>query len=660
MKALIIVITSCLLFVNTDLLAQTQNYKTKRVDATVPRIDGMLDDKCWEHGIWGANFTQNSPDNGAKPSQETEFKVLYDNNFLYVAVKAYDAEPEKIDIRMARRDGMVGDRIAIEFDSYNDKRTSFMFGVNSAGVKNDGIVTRQDGLPDLTTDFIYDVKTQITNYGWNAEMKIPLSQLRFSKNKEQAWGFQVVRFFFRNQEYDTWQHVPDSISGWVRNYGVLHGISNIEPKRQIEIAPYGLTKIELYEKEVDNPFSDGSDIGFDVGVDGKIGITNDLTLDFAINPDFGQVEADPSNVNLTVFETFYTEKRPFFIEGKNITDFKLNIATSDNLFYSRRIGRVPQGYPLISDGEYVDMPDRTRILGAIKLTGKTQKGWSIGIIENVTNKEVAKIDNDGEQRNETVEPFTNYFLARMQKDINQGNTIIGGIFTSVYRDLENVNEAYLNKSATTAGLDFKQYFKNKKYSLTANIEASRITGSKDAILGQQLSSRRYFQRPDASHLSIDTTLTSLSGHAGTLMFEKMTMNGFNYGGIVSWRSPGFETNDIGYLKKADYIFNDVWAEYIISKPFSIFRRVQLNADISSIWNFGATNNLYSINTYGYIEFKNLWTFEGSLSRNGNNVSNYYLRGGPAMRFDGNFEYLLMMHSSRTKKIRFGAAIVQSL
>ncbi|WP_051538889.1 DUF5916 domain-containing protein [Prolixibacter bellariivorans] len=639
-------------------IAQNKMYVTERITKDIPVVDGVFNDKLWKTGKWESGFFQKSPENGKAPSQQTAFQLYYDNNFIYVAIKCYDNEPDKIVRRMSRRDGETGDRVTIEFDSYNDKRTSFIFGVNAAGVKNDGVIVREDGVADLTPDPIWVVKTQVVNDGWNAEMKIPVSQLRFNNADEMTWGLQVKRFFFRNQEYDTWQNVPDSLSGWINNYGKLKGIHKIKARKSVEIAPYVMSKMTTYEKQDGNPFADGRDFKFDAGVDGKIGLTNDLTIDFAINPDFGQVEADPSVVNLTAFETYYDEKRPFFIEGSNITNFNFDIATQDNLFYSRRIGRAPQGIPSYTAGEYVSVPERTKILGAVKLSGKTKNGWSVAVMENVTKKERATIDNHGERRKETVEPASNYFLTRLQKDMNQGNTILGGMVTSVYRNIENDNLNFLNTSATTAGLDFTQYFKNRKYALTAKLATSHITGSKEAMLYQQLSSRRYYQSPDAAH-SVDTTLTSMIGSGGSLMFSKGGNKGFNYGTLITWRSPGFETNDIGYLKKSDYVFQDIWAEYIISKPFSIFRLVDLNADVSTVWNF-RRREMYSINTSGYFEFTNHWNLNLQLSRTGENIQRATLRGGPSLKRPGYFEYLVMAHTSRTKKVRLGAAIWQAL
>ncbi len=631
--------------------AQTKTYTTQKLIEQSPTIDGYFNEEMWQQGKWAEGFFQNSPNNGSTPSQKTVFKIYYNNDYLYVAIKAYDTEPDKIEQRLSRRDGMTGDRITIEIDSYYDKRTSFMFGVNAAGVKNDGIIVREDGYPDLTTDPIWFVKTQVVADGWQAEMKIPVSQLRFNDDYEKKWGLQVVRYFFRNQEYDTWQNVPDSLSGWVRNYGELNGIIDLKAKKVIELAPYVLGKVKRYEKEDGNPFADGQDFGFDAGLDGKIGISNDFTIDFAINPDFGQVEADPSQLNLTAYETYYQEKRPFFLEGRNITSFNLGFGlTFDNLFYSRRIGRTPQGHPTLQKGEYVNIPQKTRILGAVKLTGKTKNGWSVGIIESFTNNEKAKVDNNGAIHKESVEPYTNYFLARVQKDINKGNTIIGGIVTNVYRFINSKNLEFLNTTATTAGIDFQQFFSNKKYYFQALLAQSYITGSQEAMMFQQLSSQRYYQRPNNGYTSPDTNRTSLSGNSGSFKFAKQINTGFTYGSYITWRSPGFEANDIGYLHKAGYIYGDSWVGYAITKPFSIFRRISIESDFGYTFDWMGNNTMLYADNKGYLTFKNLWGFNYHIAHTFNITNNTLLRGGPGIKLPSFWEYKLRISTNPTKKI----------
>ncbi len=497
-----------LLLTITSLWGQTtkKRYKIERTD-TPPSIDAILDDAAWEKGNWSGDFWQFEPYDNLPPSQPTEFKLLYDDSFIYFAVKCYDSSPDSIINRMTRRDNVEGDFVGVMFDSYHDLRTSFSFFVSSSGVKMDIIHSSNGQSEDPTWDPIWMVKTQIYDWGWVAEAKIPFTQLRFNSSSREVWGFEVTRMIYRFNEMSIWNPIPNTAPGFVHMFGELDGLQGVKPRKQLDLTPFVVAGFDKYEKEDGNPFATGFDFKRNIGLDGKIGITNNLTLDFTISPDFGQVEADPSEVNLSAFETFYEEKRPFFIEGKNITSFKTGIGDgdigNDNLFYSRRIGRRPWGYPDLNSGEYADVPTQTSIIGAAKLTGKTENGWSIGVIESVAAEEFAKIDNNGTVRKESVEPLTNYFVARLQKDANKGNTIIGGMYTNTLRDLDTVSVDYLHKTAHTGGIDFSQFFKDKNYVFQANMAVSKVYGSEEAIDRTQKSSRRYFQRPDNDYVDYD-------------------------------------------------------------------------------------------------------------------------------------------------------------
>ncbi|MFH1941940.1 MAG: DUF5916 domain-containing protein, partial [bacterium] len=387
-----------------------------------------------------------------------------------------------------------------------------------------------------------------------------------------------------------------------------------------------------------NPFVPGRTWGAKFGLDGKVGVTTDLTMDFTVNPDFGQVEADPSVVNLSAYETFYEEKRPFFLEGKNILDYRIMLGdgdfSSDNLFYSRRIGKPASYYPDTQDGEYVRMPENSSILGAMKLTGKTKNGVSIGVMDAVTAKEHASIDLNGQRRRETVEPMTNYFLGRVQKDFNQGATTIGGIVTNVYRNIREENLDFLNRTAFTGGFDVHHEWKNRSYYITLNTVFSHIRGSEDAILREQRSSRRYFQRPDAEHVSVDSSRTSLSGHGGSFFFGKSGSGHINFVVGSSWRSPGLELNDMGYVRQSDLIMEFAWAQYRLWEPFSIFRSFNINLNQWRGWNFSGENTFDGGNTNMNMQFKNYWEFGMGIGLNAEGLSQSSLRGGPALVYPG--------------------------
>jgi hypothetical protein len=442
---------------------EKKRYKAERL-TVVPDIDGVLDDEAWNQGTWIDDFIQFEPYNGKQPSQKTEFKILYNEDNLYAAFKVYDTSPDSIVNRLTRRDNVDGDLVGLILDSFHDLRTGFLFGISSSGVKYDGMFINDGMNEDYSWDPNWWVKTSVNKEGWIAEMKIPFSQVRFEKNSGDIWGLEVARVLYRKHETIFWQHIPKDAPGIVHCFGELTGLEQIKPRKILDVTPYGVAKMETFKAEPGNPFKEkGRNYKFNGGVDAKIGVTNNLTMDLTINPDFGQVEADPSEVNLTAYETFFSEKRPFFIEGKNITSFSFGIGdgndNDDNLFYSRRIGRRPQGSPDLGSGMYADIPVASTILGAAKLTGKTQNGLSVGFVEAVTAEEKAKIDNNGERTFETVEPLTNFFVGRVQKDYNEGKTIFGGILTGINRNLDENLGQFMHKSAYSGGVDFTQYFK---------------------------------------------------------------------------------------------------------------------------------------------------------------------------------------------------------
>lgn len=627
-------------------------HKAYRINET-PIINGDLNDNVWSEGEWDGDFTQHEPYEGRKPSQRTEFKVCFDDLNLYVAIKAYDSAPDSITSRMSRRDNGEGDMVFIELDTYHDLRTGFVFGVSSAGVRFDMIMVNDGQSQDPSWDPIWMAKAKIHDWGWAAEMKIPFTQLRFQKNSNEVWGFIAARQIFRHNELDLWQHIPKTAPGFVSLMGELDGLGGVEPRKQFDIMPYAVGAINTYEEEVGNPFADGSDLKGNIGFDAKIGITNNLTLDLTMSPDFGQVEADPSQVNLSAFETYYQEKRPFFIEGNSITNFNVGLgdgdAGNDNLFYSRRIGRRPHGYPSLNDGEYANIPRFTDILGAAKLTGKTKNGLSIGILESITREVKAEIDDQGDRSHQVIEPLSNFALLRVQKDIKEGNTIIGGALTSTIRKLDGVDMDWLHKDATTGGLDFTQFFNDRNYKLSAVLYMSNVRGSEEAIARTQRSSARYFQRPDAEHISYDDTRTSLTGYGGKLEFGKLGGK-WNFLFMNTWSSPELEINDMGFSRSADRILNVAWTGYNFNEPFSIFRSININNDVYTVWDFGGNLNGVGYEYNGNFNFKNFWYggFNGGF--NFKQVSNTLLRGGPSILTPNSMRFNYRLGTDNRKKV----------
>ncbi len=641
-------------------LSQNKTYTTQKLISTPPVIDGKFDDSCWKQVDWAGNFVQFQPYEDSLPSQQTSFAILYDDNNLYVAIKASDTEPDKINKRLSRRDEDEGDWVGIVLDSYEDKLTGFSFCVTAAGAKIDAIFTN-DNSQDPSWDPIWYVKTTSDAEGWNAEIRIPLSQLRFTKKNSYEWGLDIIRFVHRKSELSFWKPLHKSSSKVVSDFGILEGISNISPKKDIELFPFALGKLTYSEKEDGNPFATGKDKSYSAGLDGKISITNDFTLNMTVNPDFGQVEADPSQVNLSAFESFFPEKRPFFIEGRNIFNFRMTSGDGDGsstgMFYSRRIGRTPHFEPDLNENEYARIPDNTNILGAFKLSGKTHKGTSIGILESFTQKENADISRNGVQRKYPVEPFTNYIVARVEQDIDKGNTEVGGIFTATNRDINNENFVSLPASAYTGGINMTHYWDNKNYFVTVKGIFSNIIGSTEAITDLQTSSVHNFQRPDASHLQVDSSRTRMIGHGGTLEFGKFGGGHLRALSWITWSSPGLDFNDLGFMQQADNIQQVVWIGYNEWNPKHFYNSYEFGGDLYTLWNFAGLNAYKGIDFNGNLQFKNYYSVFMGVNAQGSSLSAYDLRGGPMLRIPGSINYNVGVNSDQRKKLQMSISLM---
>lgn len=633
----------------------TRSYETAMITGEPPVIDGYLEDEAWSQVAWGEDFIQRMPTDGAPPSQQTRFKLLYDTKYLYVGVQALDQEPDKIVRRMSRRDGFEGDFVEINIDSYSDKRTAFSFSASASGVKGEEYVSNNGDNWDSTWDPIWYLKTSLNNEGWIAEFKIPLSQLRFADKEEHVWGVQVMRYIFREDERSYWQPIARDAPGWVHLFGELRGIRGIKPQKQLEIQPYLLGQTEHFEKEEGNPYATGVRNSLDVGVDAKIGLTSDITLDLSINPDFGQVEADPSMVNLSAFQLFFRERRPFFLEGNNILNFDLTNSqaggwfNNDNLFYSRRIGKRPGYYPQDDDIAYVDRIGNTRILGAAKLTGKNRNGFSWGVLESVTAEEQVEVqDTLGGKRKIAVEPMTNYTVARVQQDINEGNALIGGMFTSTNRFINDPQFNYLHNNAYSAGVDFTQNFNDRNYYFTINGFYSHVNGSEEAIERTQRSSVRYFQRPDNYHHDVDSTLTRMNGTGATASLGKRNGNIVFQTGATT-RSPGVALNDVGFLRQADYISQWTWVGFRTLNPVGPLRSYRLNGNQYLTWDYDGMLLFRGLNFNQHLRFNNLMELGMGFDISGDNISNADLRGGPAIRYPGQHEFWVYGGTNDQKK-----------
>jgi len=607
-------------------------YYATRLTAQVPVIDGKLNDECWKNGNWAGNFHQWIPVEGAEPTYQTELNIQYTDKHLYVAIRALDGEPAKISSMASGRDEIVGDAAGITFDSYRNFKTGFEFTVTAWGQKVDLVLFNPMNW-DFNWNAVWKVKTGLEDSAWVAEYEIPLSQLRYSNKSEQVWGMHVWRWIARLSEESDWEWQSKNGPGMIYNFGELRGIENLQKSRRFEIMPFTLGSLRTMKPEAGNPFvKNGRVWGGNAGLDAKIGVSSNFTVDLTVNPDFGQVESDPSVMNLTAFETFYQEKRPFFMEGLTIFDYKFD---DQSLFYSRRIGHAPSLTLASGDDTYVKSPDKTTILSALKFSGTTSNGLSVGVLHSLTSPEMAEVSHLQEGiRKSPVEPLTSYAVARIQKGYHSGNTFIGGMVTSVNRFINDQNLDFLSNNAYTGGLDMTHYWKNKEFYLDARLIGSHINGSTAAISALQRSSARYFGRPGADYLEYDPERTTLSGYGGKFKIGKLSTKHWKYSSGVMWLSPGLELNDLGYMTFADLVKNDNLVSYQITQPQSIFRTYNIELDQFNTWNFngdylgsGGLLNLYA-------EFKNNWIFVHNSVFQTAGTDTRFLRGGPAMKLPG--------------------------
>lgn len=637
----------------------TRAYETRRITGSPPRIDGLVDDAAWQAVEWSGDFRQREPADGAPPAQPSQVKVLYDDKALYFAFRLTEA-PGGVTPHLARRDWFPGDWIEVNIDSRSDERTAYSFTLGLSGSRGDEYISEDGNNWNGNWDPVWEGATNIDAQGWTAEMRIPLSQLRFDPAKAAPWGLQVHRRHFRDGQRSTWQHIPRSGNGWVSRFGDLRGIEGLKPGRRVEVLPYVVMQHERQESEAGNPFRDGSSSSVAAGLDAKLGLGNDFSLDLTVNPDFGQVEADPSQVNLSAFETFFAEKRPFFIEGADVLNLPLAPAitgghfTRDRLFYSRRIGRQPSYGPATGDGEFADVPDQTSILGAAKLSGKTAGGLSVGVLESVTARERADLTGPGGDRQETVEPLTNYFVGRVAQDLRGGRTVVGGMLTSVARDIADQHLDFLERRAWAGGMDLQHYFRGRDFRLEARLLGSHLRGSEEAILGAQTGPARYFQRPDNGSARVDSSRTTMSGHAGSVMLTRTGNNtSFMYQVGGAWRSPGFEINDLGFMRSADEVNQFAWASWVQRDPAGIFNFWQVNANEWMDWDFAGTqlNRAANLNTSG--QFRGQQRFHVSATRNFGRISNTELRGGPSSRWPGGWEFEGNLRNDERRRVQIG-------
>lgn len=611
-------------------------------EQTVPKINGILDDTIWSLGKWQDNYIQQFPFSGKPATEQTFFKILYDRSNLYVALICKDSEPDKIIDKLGPRDSRAGDIAGIALDSYFDKRTAFEFSITVAGQKMD-VKHLGDWGFDFNWNAVWDGATSRTDTGWIAEIKLPFSQIRYANSPEQTWGLHLYRVLARKQEASSWDPIPREAPATVYLFGELKGIENIRSSRQVEFLPYVLGSYSRLVAE-DNAGS----FGFNAGLDAKVGISSDFTLDLSVNPDFGQVEADPSVLNLTSFETFYVEKRPFFLEGNDVFDFELD---GDIPYYSRRIGSTPPFSNPYSDWTVSDLPDRTAILGAAKLTGKNRNGLSVGLVNGLTAGAYANATSELEEEKEIqVSPLTNYLASRIKRDFGEGNTVVGGVFSLVNRiSSDSVSSLVLPASAVSGGLDLLHYWDNKNYFMEVKAIASQMNGSKEAILDKQLSYNHLYQRPDASYLEVDSLREQLGGHGGLFRIGKKGGR-WNFLLQGQYRSPGLNLNDLGYIRQSDFVEDRMEVSYEMNQPKKWIRSYTLKAFQEARWSFGGENIGNQAGAALVINNNALWRFSMGSTYDFSILDPRELRGGPALRNDPRYLLSLSVGSNTAKDL----------
>ena len=589
---------------------------------TAPVLDGKTDDPAWQNAQVIDQFLQYQPKKGAETRFKTEVRVTYDDKYIYVLGRMYDPAPDSIVSLLSRRDvRTASEQLKIVIDSYHDRRTGFEFCVNPAGVKRDYYVY-DDNNEDPTWDGIWDVATKIDSLGWVAEFRIPFSQLRFANSADHTFGLLVVRDVARTSERISWPLYDNDKQGYISQLGELSGIRDLAAVRRLEVVPYVVTKNETRPtaSSFDHPQS------VSAGADIKYGLSSNLTLDATINPDFGQVEADPAVLNLSAFEQFFEERRPFFLEGAGIFSFRTACGDIDTqctgLFYSRRVGRSPQLAGVYGDAS---SPTNTTILSAAKVGGRLGRGLSVGFLDALTQRE------QGAQ-GATIEPQTNYAVARLQQSLFGGSGDIGAMVTGTNRSMDAQSSPYLRSSAYTGGIDVRKRFFNKNYELTGYIAGSLVRGTAAAIASTQQDGVHRYQRPD-DNITFDPNRTSLSGNAERLTISKFGGGFTRFQSVYQRFSPGFETNDVGFQPRADEQMFRNWFALQFNNPTKVYRAAFFNFNTFQTWTTEGLPTNMSLNTNWHVQFPNQWW--GHIGGNFGNFKATYAdreaRGGPAVR-----------------------------
>jgi hypothetical protein len=621
---------------------------TRVPEASAIRIDGDLSEDVWQRAPVITGFRQREPNDGAPATLETEARVAYDSTNIYFAVQAIDPEPARIvGIRTRRDESSPSDWIRVLVDSFHDRRTAFEFAVNPAGVKQDAY-WYNDGSVDQGWDAVWDVAVSRNERGWRAEFRIPFSQLRFHPASGGLFGLAVVRQIGRLNETTTWPLLSRNASGYVSSFGDLTGLELARYPKRLELVPYIVSDVTTQPVETGNPLAKPTDPDVTVGVDLKYALRPGLTLTGTINPDFGQVEADPAVVNLSAFETFFPERRPFFLEGSGIFRFDVdcNDGECSGLFYSRRIGRAPRGEADVPDGGYSSAPSQTTILGASKLTGRVG-AFSVGALNAVTSDEDAVIADGIDRKRQTVEPLTSYSVMRARREFANQSTL-GFMITATNRNLDDATR-FLPGQAYTGGVDW-DWRLGKRYAVQGYWAASSVRGEATAITELQENNVHSFQRPDATHLDSDPGRTALNGYSTLVALSKIGGQRVRFNTNVAFKSPGFDINDVGFLRRADQRTMSNWMQWRHEKPSKYLRSFRFNLNQWAGWNYGGDLLFLGGNVNAHAVFANQWGTGVGVNVNKQGFDDRATRGGPGAFDNGRRSLWAYLNTDNRKPV----------
>jgi hypothetical protein len=597
-------------------------------------LDGRLDEADWREAPVASSFLQRDPDQGEPATEPTELRLLFDDHALYVGARLRDSEASRISRQLSRRDALPeADTFTLYLDPHRDRRTGVVLQVSAAGAQRDAAIY-DDNFEDDTWDGVWESAVAVDDGGWSVEIRVPFSQLRFPTMPGHAWGVNARRVVHRKSEISWLVLVPKNESGLASRMAALEGIEGIRPGRHLELLPYASARAEYVAPAAPgDPWNDGSRWFGGAGLDVRYGLGTGMALVGAVNPDFGQVEVDPAVVNLTAFETFFEEKRPFFTEGSQVflrfgrsgaSEYTTFFYPEPQLFYSRRIGRAPQGS---AAGAFVDVPASTTILGAAKLVGR-KGGWNLGVLDAVTGRELARVATGASREEVEVEPLSNYFAARAERGLGR-RASIGFIGTAVVRDLdtERLGRLLVHR-AFVGGVDGHVFLDEARdWVVSGGLSGSTVSGSEAAVLRVQRAAPRYFQRPDAPHVGVDPTATSLSGWSGRIGLNKNSGN-------VTWNaglwgiSPGFEPNDLGFATQTDRggAHGQVHFRKLTPDGWTRSRRLS----IAKWWtfNYGRESQGDGVALSFGGQLRNYWTLDFALGKSWNTWDDKLTRGGP--------------------------------